>query len=103
MRAGRRRRLALGRTRHRRRDHQRRHRRRLRPSAPHPSSLSVLSLRLRYARPYGSHAFPKTTAEAAAVATTLLHEALAPYLIVAQPRTWFSYAWFCKQHDRTSA
>ena len=34
------------------------------------------------------------------MATTLLHEALAPYLIVAQPRTWFSYAWFCKQHDR---
>ena len=33
------------------------------------------------------------------MATTLLHEALAPYLIVAQPRTWFSYAWFCKQHD----
>ena len=59
-------------------------------------------MRLRSARPYGSHAFPKTTAEAAAVATTLLHEALAPYLIIAQPRTWFSYAWFCK-HDATSA
>ena len=43
---------------------------------------------------YDGHAFPKTTAEAAAVATTLLHEALAPYLIIAQPRTWFSYAWF---------
>ena len=28
------------------------------------------------------------------MATTLLHEALAPYLIIAQPRTWFSYAWF---------
>lgn len=44
--------------------------------------------------PYEGLAFPKTTREAAAVSSALLHEALAPYLIVAQPNTWFSYAWF---------
>jgi hypothetical protein len=44
--------------------------------------------------PYEGHAFPKTTTEAVAVSTALLHEALAPYLIVANSNTWFSYAWF---------
>ena len=46
--------------------------------------------------PYDHHEFPTTTEAAQAISATLLHEALAPYLITATNRTWFSYAWFCK-------
>eukprot|EP00911_Craspedida_sp_UC1_P002051 UC1_evm1s1582 len=44
--------------------------------------------------PYGPLAFPKTPSQAQKVASVLLHEALAPYLIVAQAHTFFSYAYF---------
>ena len=42
--------------------------------------------------PYNGLAYPTTTEEAAVVSSRLLHEALAPYLIVATDNTWFSYA-----------
>lgn len=44
--------------------------------------------------PYEGLAFPTTPRDAQAVSKALLHEALAPYLVAATGRTWFSYAWF---------
>ena len=44
--------------------------------------------------PYDGIPFPTSTAAAKEVSAALLHEALAPYLITATSKTWFSYAWF---------
>jgi hypothetical protein len=44
--------------------------------------------------PYDGIPFPTSTSAAQKVSAALLHEALAPYLITATSKTWFSYAWF---------
>jgi hypothetical protein len=64
------------------------------PSHPTPKPMPTLQPTQPTSPPYNGHAFPTTTAQAANISSALLHEALAPYLIVATPKTWFSYAWF---------